>query len=284
MSSIHIIAETRVDHRGMDDALRALGAPDWHTDYTNSAELLAEFAGRLCYKSFAPGLNPNVTKVREGNAQYLGNILSQKHGSVFEHATTSVLFIGVSRILTHELVRHRPGTAYSQESQRYVRLDKFEVYIPDLTEAFNEIAKATENTPEWAQEQQGKFVQIVDMFSKFGEEHIKGLIFQYMLDDKRVSFHAKKQITSALRRLLPGGVNTNILVTCNHRTWRHILANRTSVGAEQEIRENMFKLAQMFSERYPNIYQDMRFEPIRDEHGHVAPGAISEVIFANEKV
>lgn len=276
-----LIAETGIINTQLEEALEALGAPDWVSDTPEDASLLTEFAGRLCYKSFIPGLNPNVTKVRNGNKEYLENILGQKHGSVFEHSTTSVLFVGVSRILTHELVRHRPGAAYSQESQRFVRLDKFELYVPDLTEAFNEIAVATGRDMTWSQEMQAEFLRIVDMFSKFGEEHIAGLINQYLLDDPRVKFHAKKKITSALRRLLPGGVNTNILVTYNHRSWRHVFANRTSGGAEQEIREVMTPLAGKFEERYPNIYQDIEYVHYDSDGTPLNPPAVR---FHNEKV
>src|SRR5438270_235547 len=57
---------------------------------------------------------------RRSNADYIGNILEQRHGSVLEHAVWSFLITGVSRALTHELIRHRAGFGYSQESQRYV--------------------------------------------------------------------------------------------------------------------------------------------------------------------
>src|SRR3954468_15887090 len=80
---------------------------------STDGERLAEFAGRLCYMSQA---NPAKRPTRE----YLDNIKKQGHGSVLEHATYSILFEGVSRSLTHELVRHRAGFAYSQLSQRYV--------------------------------------------------------------------------------------------------------------------------------------------------------------------
>lgn len=256
MSKAIILAETTVNETNMGQALEALGAPEWISDAYSSAEALAEFAGRLCYKSFAPLLNPNVTKVREGNKDYLANILKQFHGSVIEHASVSVVFIGVSRIFTHELVRHRIASV-SQESQRYVRLDKFELYIPDLTEGFQEIAAEIGESPQWVQEQQLKFIHAVDMFSKFGEEKITQLIRDYMLDDPRVKFHAKKQITSAIRRLLPAGVNTNILLTTNHREWRHIFTKRGGNGAEQEIAEIIPPLALTFQSNYPAIYQDM---------------------------
>src|SRR3954468_14127787 len=80
---------------------------------STDGERLAEFAGRLCYMSQA---NPAKRPTRE----YLDNIKKQGHGSVLEHANYSLLLEGVSRSLTHELVRHRAGFAYSQLSQRYV--------------------------------------------------------------------------------------------------------------------------------------------------------------------
>ncbi len=80
---------------------------------STDGERLAEFAGRLCYMSQH---NPAKRETRE----YLENIKKQGHGSVLEHANYSILLEGVSRSLTHELVRHRAGFAYSQLSQRYV--------------------------------------------------------------------------------------------------------------------------------------------------------------------
>ena len=80
---------------------------------STDGERLAEFAGRLCYMSQK---NPANRDTRD----YLDNIKKQGHGSVLEHATYSLLVEGVSRSLTHELVRHRAGFAYSQLSQRYV--------------------------------------------------------------------------------------------------------------------------------------------------------------------
>ena len=85
---------------------------NWLGESTDG-ERLAEFAGRLCYMSQR---NPAGRNTRD----YLENIKRQGHGSVLEHANYSVLIEGVSRSLTHELVRHRAGWAYSQLSQRYV--------------------------------------------------------------------------------------------------------------------------------------------------------------------
>src|SRR5262245_15431212 len=95
---------------------------NWIGESTDG-ERLAEFAGRLCYMSQH---NPAKRDTRE----YLENIKKQGHGSVLEHATYSLLFEGVSRSLTHELVRHRAGFAYSQLSQRYVDESQAAFVIP----------------------------------------------------------------------------------------------------------------------------------------------------------
>src|ERR1700753_1560569 len=87
-------------------------AVQWR-DPGSDGERLAEFAGRLCYMSQR---NP----AKRSTEEYLTNILKQGHGSVFEHAVYVLLIEGVSRSLTHELVRHRAGFGYSQLSQRYV--------------------------------------------------------------------------------------------------------------------------------------------------------------------
>lgn len=267
-----IVAETTVSWEGLRNALTEIGAPTW-LDKANSsisdAELLVEFAGRLCYKSFEPGLNANVTKVREGNSAYIENVLKQAHGSVFEHATTTFALLNVSRIFTHELVRHRQGTAYSQESQRFVRLDDFQLYIPDLTEALTELIPDSHPNPrEWVQEKQDQFVLMADEIKAFTIEKVGGFIQELGLDAEGVKFHVKKQITSALRRLIPGGVNTNILITANHRAWRFMIQQRTSSGAEIEIQEVFIDIANQLRMRYPNIYSDMVLNNVHPSQGY----------------
>src|SRR5690625_2490620 len=102
-----------------------LDAPhiNWESDTDVPGEALAEFAGRICYLSFGPDAGfeggHKLIKGRTSNKEYLDNILNVRHGSVLEHANWTFLFEGISRALTHELVRHR-HFSYSQLSQRYV--------------------------------------------------------------------------------------------------------------------------------------------------------------------
>src|SRR5437764_10668460 len=108
----------------------------WQTDTEIAGEHLVEVAGRVCYMSFAkprPG----------GNQAYVDHILEVGHGSVLEHAVWNFLFTGVSRSLTHELIRHRAGWGYSQLSQRYVDESVAEYVEPD------EIARDPESHAIW---------------------------------------------------------------------------------------------------------------------------------------
>jgi thymidylate synthase (FAD) len=195
----------------------------------------------MCYRSWKPGLNPNVTKVREGNHWYIGNILAQKHGSVLEHVNTTWAFLNVSRVFTHELCRHRAGTAISQESLRYVRLED----IP-----FAESAELPKH--------------VVDSTVTHLEAVQRGLAINFGLDDHRSleepqahqSFAYKKRKTSAMRRLAPLGLATNMIWTCNMRELRHVITLRTDPGAEEEIRKVIGMLADIAIPRYPAIFQD----------------------------
>ena len=86
--------------------------PDSIRAGTDDSNAIIEVSARLCYMSFGRG--------RRDISDFIHNLLSSKDGSVFEHVNYGFVFTGVSRSLTHELVRHRAGFAYSQRSQRYV--------------------------------------------------------------------------------------------------------------------------------------------------------------------
>src|SRR5947209_18595816 len=120
---VYVVGRQTVNDVELDRFLADHGVA-WQTDTEVAAEALCETAGRVCYMSFArprPG----------GNSVYLGHIKEVGHGSVLEHAVWNLLFTGVSRSLTHELVRHRSGFGYSQLSQRYVDESVAEYVVPD---------------------------------------------------------------------------------------------------------------------------------------------------------
>jgi thymidylate synthase (FAD) len=235
------IAESRVNYEDMHSALAHLGVSDWTSDALDDHALLTEFAGKSCYMSFDKTLNKNLTRVGgRNNEEYIQKgIIATHHGSVLEHSTVSFFLADVSRVVTHELVRHRAGTAFSQVSGRYVRVDKLAFYVP----------KILHNYP-----------GAVESFIKTMSATMAGFKELEMLTgiDKMTDFGEKKLVTSALRRVLGNGCANHIVVTANHRTWRHIIAERTSPHAEEEIRVVAAQIAARLKKSFPAIYADMR--------------------------
>ena len=145
---VFLIGESKVNQEGLSALLNHLGAPHWTSDAVSDIELLSEVYGRACYKSFGTELNPNIARVRTTSKSYLKNILDKGDGSVLEHGVVNFFFADVSRVFTHELCRHRVGTAISQESLRFVRLTDINWYAPtcisENSEAMTIFAKTFE--------------------------------------------------------------------------------------------------------------------------------------------
>ena len=252
------IAQTEIDRTGMDAYLSAVGAPGWRTDAPTGGEELIEVLGRMCYRSFLPGLNPNVTKVREGNASYLGNVSHQRHGSLFEHSTDTFVLFNVSRVCTHQLVRHRAGCSWAQESGHYVRVDGIKSWFPAWLESHprrTELFDLYKTTYEDLEEKQRKLAAILDV--------------------DNLPFGDKKKATTAMRRLVPDGIATAIGMTCNQRAWRWICQLRTERSNDDEIRLIMSDVFRQQMARYPNLYADAKVEII---------DGIEEVHFGDEKI
>lgn len=98
---VFIVGSTKVNERGMRAWLDHIGAQDFQfPEPSTDAEKLVMAFGKRCYMSFIPGLNPNVTKVREDMTAFIDNILKSKHGSVLAHVTYNFAIEGVSRVFT----------------------------------------------------------------------------------------------------------------------------------------------------------------------------------------
>jgi thymidylate synthase (FAD) len=205
---------------------------NWIGESTDG-ERLAEFAGRLCYMSQR---NPASRTTRE----YLENIKKQGHGSVLEHANYSILFEGVSRSLTHELVRHRAGFAYSQLSQRYVDESTAAFVVPPAVIGDEKLESAWKQQVEGAQK---TYVALVEQ-----------LMERYGWVADRV--HRRKMAREAARAVLPNATETKIVVTGNARAWRTMLELRAGEGAEMEIRRFAVATLRLLQREAPGFFSD----------------------------
>lgn len=240
---VFIIGETRVIGLGLGAYLAELGVPEWKTDAHSEAEELCEVAGKSCYLSFSTDLNKNLTKVgMRNNHQYLQEgIIGTKHGSVLEHASVTFALVDVSRVLTHELVRHRAGCAFSQVSGRYVRTDELRYFLPACIKKDQTAA------------------EVFHEAYAYMESWMKEMAALFKIDEMK-DFTLKKTLTSAFRRLIGNGQANHIIFTANHRALRHVIEMRTSRAAEEEIRHVFAEVFHLVSTRYPAFYADAKVE------------------------
>lgn len=258
---VFIIGETAIIPENFQAMLESIGVPEWHSDGDSDTEVLVETAGKLCYMSFDTSLNKNLTKTgTRNNFDYIQEgIVGQKHGSVLEHVAINIGFIDVSRVLTHELIRHRPGAAYSQTSGRYVRTDELRFWMPSCIRENVELAELFEEA----------ILHQEDILRRMVE--VSGIERMVTKED----FAKKKILTSAFRRIVGNGVANNIMATYNHRALRHMLTMRTSRHAEEEIRLTFNELFNVLADRYPAIYADAHREMV---------DGYWEISFKHEKV
>src|SRR6516165_3586548 len=238
--TVYLVGRQVVDTAAVERFLADHGV-SWQTDTEVAGEQLAEVAGRLCYMSFArprPG----------GNKAYLDHILEVGHGSVLEHAVWNFVFTGVSRSLTHELVRHRSGFGYSQPSQRYVDESVAEYVEPDV------IADDPESHAIW-----------LDAIGQVHEAYMKlvaRLAEQFRDEPDRTL--RRKLARQAARSVLPNATETKIFVTANARALRHFIELRGSRHAETEIRKLAVAVLRIMQAEAPNLFGDYQLVPLPD--------------------
>jgi thymidylate synthase (FAD) len=206
------------------------------TDAPAAAEVLTEIAGRTCYMSFGKG--------RKSNQEYIDNILTSKHGSVLEHAVWCLLITGVSRALTHELVRHRAGFGYSQLSQRYVDESDARYVVPPLYQESEALRQKWEQTIETIRK---AHVELGEATAQYVQRKHPAMAPR----DRR------KWARQAARSILPNACETKIFVTGNSRAWRHFLELRGSPHADTEIRLLAVEVCRVLKQESPSIFRDV---------------------------
>jgi thymidylate synthase (FAD) len=272
--SVYLLGRQTVQESELDRFLLDHGVT-WESDSEVAAEVLTETAGRTCYMSFAkprPG----------GNAAYLGHIRESGHGSVLEHAVWNLLITGISRSLSHELVRHRAGFAYSQLSQRYVDESTAEYICPDIIRGDPELYSIWY---EAVRQVHGAYVELAERLAKKLEPDIRtcpkcggdgdgpcGTVCeicdaggQVCVSGIRDNTERRKAARQASRSVLPNATETKIFVTLNGRAARHFLEQRGSRHAEPEIRKLANVMFDILLKESPNLFSDYTKIPLPDD-------------------
>ena len=236
---VYLVGRQIIDPDGIQQLLGDHGAT-WESDAACAGEKLAEAAGRVCYMSFGKG--------RKSNKEYLGNIIAMQHGSVLEHAEWNFIFVGVSRSLTHELIRHRAGFGYSQLSQRYVDESDSDFIEPDA------IAEDAELHKVW--------IDAVNTTRAAYDKIVAGLMAKFTSVENATL--RRKLARQAARSVLPNATETKIFVTANSRALRHFIELRGDEHADVEIRKLAVQVLRIMQKEAPALFGDYEIRRLPD--------------------
>lgn len=210
-------------------------------EHTPNPEKIIAAAAKLCYSS--SGVDDILDNLDEGNVnKFINMLLSIGHQSPIEHVSFTFAIEGVSRSLTHQLVRHRLAS-YSQQSQRYVKLKQFEYIIPPEIEKNEEAKQIFVSAMQKDQESYNKLVEILKKAT------LKLLKHQFIIDRKinseeeinekdlkKLNSDAEKKAIEDARYVFPNACETKIITTMNARELMHFFNERCCSRAQWEIR------------------------------------------------
>jgi thymidylate synthase (FAD) len=215
--------------------------------YTPDPEKVVATAAKLCYSSAnIAELKDNLTE--DNISKFVTMLSSMGHESPFEHITFTFGIEGVSRSLTHQLVRHRIAS-YSQKSQRYVSENDFEYIMPKAiadsqfcTDVFNDTMKC-----------------IKDAYRDIESCLTKTFTQQFLdsgLDEKTANNKAKRAAAENARAVLPNACETKIIVTMNARSLFNFFNHRCCNRAQDEIRKLATEMYKLVYKVAPNIFKN----------------------------
>ena len=246
---VYLVSKPSVDWSQVAAFLEDEGlppVPDSIRAGRDASSAVVEISARLCYMSFGKG--------RRDIADFINNLLSSKDGSVFEHVNYGFVFTGVSRSLTHELVRHRAGFAYSQRSQRYVDEADSAFVLPPAFERSDEAIQAATSVLTGA----------LDRASASYKELVAALEKALPRELFPVARDWRKAIRQAARSVLPNATETKIFVTGNVRAWRHFIGMRAASFADWEIRRLAIAVLEVLQTEAPLLFGDFSLEELPD--------------------
>lgn len=240
--AVHLIGQTRMAEifdwarsQGLESQAHDTATPLGHIANAKRMENLVEFAGRHCYRSWSKGRKTD---------EYIRNIIAEGHTSVMEHATVNLAIAGVSRTLTHELVRHRVGIAISQESQRYVNAKDVNFIVPPL---YLWMFDGDMNHP--------KLLKWADSVEKTKQDYI-----DLMNDDTIPATYGStiehKRRAEAARSVLSNAAETRLTWTLNMTSLRHVFAKRGAQGADLEIRRMTVAIYDLLKRDFGIFFED----------------------------
>lgn len=196
--------------------------------HTPEPEKVISMAAKLCYSSVGVDeIEQNLTD--ESVEKFLNMLINIGHESPLEHVTFTFAVEGISRSCSHQIVRHRIAS-FSQQSQRYVKLDQFEYIVPPEIESIEEAKELFIDAMNKDQEAYDKLVDILF------EKHYNNLI-ESGKNEKEAKRNAEKKAIEDARYVFPNACETKMVFTMNTRSLYNFFNHRCCERAQWEIRE-----------------------------------------------
>ncbi|OPJ54915.1 FAD-dependent thymidylate synthase [Alkalithermobacter paradoxus] len=245
-------------------------------EYTPNPEKVIAMAAKLCYSPVGVDeIEKNLTD--EKIEKFLNMLIGIGHESPIEHINFTFAVEGISRSCSHQIVRHRIAS-YSQQSQRYVKLDQFEYIIPPeiqcIPEAKEKFIQAMEND-------QKVYDDLVKVLS---QKHYDNFIKEGKTEKEAKLLSQKKAIEDA-RYVFPNACETKMVFTMNARSLFNFFKHRCCQRAQWEIRELSIEMLRKVRQVAPVIFKNIGPNCINGScpEGNMTCGKIKEVreIFKN---
>lgn len=216
-------------------------------EHTPNPERVIAMSAKLCYSPV--GVEALNAKMSDDEVkQFVKKLMSMGHESPLEHVSFTFAVEGVSRVLTHQLVRHRIAS-YTQQSQRYVKLDAFDYIVPP------EIAAIPEALALF-QESMAKDQKTYDALVEILVPKYQTMYMSHGKTEKRALQMAEKKAIEDARFVFPNACETKIVFTMNARSLRHFLEHRTCMRAQWEIRAMAEEMLRVLKPVAPSIFEN----------------------------
>ncbi len=215
--------------------------------HTPQPEKVIAMAAKLCYSPVGVDeIEKNLTD--ESVEKFLNMLINMGHESPLEHVTFTFGIEGISRSCSHQIVRHRIAS-FSQQSQRYVKLNQFEYIIPPQIEKIEEAKKLFIESMKRDQEDYDRLVEMLF------EKHYKELLAQGKNENQAKSQAEKIAIEDA-RYVFPNACETKMVFTINVRSLYNFFEHRCCERAQWEIRELATQILKQVKEVAPILFKN----------------------------
>lgn len=215
--------------------------------HTPQPEKVIAMAAKLCYSPVGVDeIEKNLTD--ESVEKFLNMLIDMGHESPLEHVTFTFGIEGISRSCSHQIVRHRIAS-FSQQSQRYVKLNQFEYIIPPQIEKIEEAKKLFIESMKRDQEDYDRLVEMLF------EKHYKELLAQGKNENQAKSQAEKIAIEDA-RYVFPNACETKMVFTINVRSLYNFFEHRCCERAQWEIRELATQMLKQVKEVAPILFKN----------------------------